>query len=141
MLRHNVDVFAWEPYELPGIDPSVVSHQLHVDPTFKPIMHKALRTALEKAKAVKKEVEKLLDAGSIREVQLPKWLSNPVLVPKNNGKWRVFIDFTDLNRACPKDSFPLSKIDQLMDATAAHERMSFLDVYSGYHQIPLYAPD
>ena len=68
LLRSNIDVFAWEPYELPGIDPSVVCHRLHVDPTFRPIMQKARRTAPEKAKAVEKEVEKLLDAGSIREV-------------------------------------------------------------------------
>jgi len=141
LLRNNIGVFAWEPYELPGIDPSVVCHWLHVDPTFRPVTQKARRTAPEKAKAVEKEVEKLLDAGSIREIQFPKWLSNPVVVPKSNGKWRVCIDFTDLNRACPKESFPLPKIDQLVDARAAHERMRFLDAYSGYQQIPLYTPD
>lgn len=141
LLRCNIDVFTWEPYELPEIDPSVVCHQLHVDPIFKPITQKARRTAPEKAKAIEKEVEKLLDVGSIWEVQFPKWLSNPVVVSKSNGKWRVCIDFTDLNKAYPKDSFPLPKIDQLVDATAAHERMSFLNAYSRYHQIPLYAPD
>lgn len=99
LLRNNLDIFAWEPYELPGIDPSVVCHRLHIDPAFNPIAQKARRTAPEKAKAVEKEVEKLLDAGSIREVQFPKWLSNPVVVPKSNGKWRVCIDFTDLSRA------------------------------------------
>ena len=59
------------------------------------------------------------------------------MVKKNIGKWRVYGDFTDLNKACPKDNFPLPKIDQLIDATARHDRMSFLDAYRGYHQIPL----
>ena len=63
------------------------------------------------------------------------------MVKKKTGKWRVCVDFTDLNKACPKDSFPLPKIDQLIDATAGHDRMSFLDAYRGYHQIPLYAAD
>lgn len=86
LLRRNVDVFAWEPYELPGIDPSMVCHRLHIDPIFKPVTQKARRTAPDKAKAIEKKVKKLLDVGSIREVQFPKWLSNPVVVPKNNGK-------------------------------------------------------
>ena len=64
-----------------------------------------------------------------------------MVVKKKMGKWRVCVDFTDLNKACPKDSFPLPKIDQLIDATAGHDRMSFLDAYRGYHQIPLYAAD
>ncbi len=65
----------------------------------------------------------------------PDWLSNVVVVKKKNEKWRVCIDFTNLNKACPKDSFPLPKIDQLVDVTASYERMSFLDAYSGYNQI------
>ena len=63
------------------------------------------------------------------------------MVKKKNGKWRVCVDFTDLNKACPKDSFPMPKIDQLVDSAAGHERMSFLDAYSGYHQIPLFGLD
>ena len=78
--------------------------------------------------------------GAIRETFFPKWLANTVVVKKKNGKWRVCIDFTDLNRACPKDLFPMLKIDQLVDATYGHSRMSFLDAFQGYHQIAL-APE
>ena len=91
--------------------------------------------------AVQKEVEKLLQAGAIRELHYPTWLSNTVVVKKKNGKWRVCVDFTSLNQACPKDPFPLPKIDQLVDATAGHDRMSFLDAFQGYHQIALLPED
>ncbi|XXG59194.1 hypothetical protein AAC387_Pa04g1317 [Persea americana] len=96
---------------------------------------------LTKTEAVVEKVQKLLEAGAIKEVHYPQWLTNNVVVKKKTGKWRVCVDFTDLNKACPKDSFPLLKIDQLIDATAGHDRMSFLDAYRGYHQIPLYAAD
>ena len=71
----------------------------------------------------------------IRETIYPDWLTNPVLVKKKNEKWRVCIDFTDLNMVCPKDSFLLPDIDQIVDATAGHELFSFMDAYSGYNQI------
>ena len=75
--------------------------------------------------------------GAVGEVLYPSWLSNTVVMKKKNGKWRVCVDFTDLNIACPKDPFPLPKIDQLVDPMAGHERMSFLDAFQGYHQIAL----
>ena len=81
------------------------------------------------------EVAKLLETGTIIVVHYPEWLANVVLVKKANGKWRVCIDFTDLNKACPKDCFPLPRIDQLVDSTAGHEMLSFMDTYSGYNQI------
>ena len=81
------------------------------------------------------EVEKLLAAGFIREVYYPKWLANVVMVKKSNGKWKMCVDFTDLNNACTKDSFPLPRIDQLVDSTAGHELLTFMDAFSGYHQI------
>ena len=71
----------------------------------------------------------------------PEWLANPVLVKKSNGKWRMCVDFTSLNIACPKDDFPLPRIDQLVDSTAGCELMSFLDAYSGYHQISMAKED
>ena len=84
---------------------------------------------------------RLKHAGAIKEVFCPEWLANTVVVKKKSGKWQVFVDFTDLNKACPKDSFPMPKIDQLVDATVGHPRMSFLDAFQGYHQIPLALDD
>jgi len=87
------------------------------------------------------EVKKLLDAGFKRECHYPEWVSNVVLVEKPNGTWQMCIDFTDLNQACPKDSYPLPKIDKLVDSTAGHELLSFMDTVSGYHQILLAEED
>jgi beta-glucosidase/6-phospho-beta-glucosidase/beta-galactosidase len=76
-------------------------------------------------------------AGFIKEVFHPEWLANPVLVEKKNGKWRMCVDYTSLNKVCPKHHFPLPHIDQIVDSTAGCELLSFLDVYSGYHQIKM----
>jgi hypothetical protein len=89
----------------------------------------------DKVEGAQNEVKRLLSASDIREVKYTKWLANTVMVKKANGKWRMCIDFTDLNMACPKDEFPLPRIDSLVDATASSELMSLLDCYSGYHQI------
>ena len=79
--------------------------------------------------------------GAIKDVFYPEWLANTVAVKKKNGKWRVYVDFKDLNKACPKDPFPMPRIDRLVDSTVRHPRMSFLDAFQGYHQIPLAAED
>ena len=84
---------------------------------------------------------KLKQAGVIKEMFYLEWLANTVVVKKKSGKWRVCVDFMDLNKACPKDPFPLPRIDQPVDATAGHPQMSFLDVFQGYHQIPLAQSD
>jgi hypothetical protein len=89
----------------------------------------------DKAEAARNEVKRLLSVGVIREVKYLEWLANTVMVKKANGKWRMCIDFTDLNKACPKDEFPLPRIDSLVDAATSSELMSLLDCYSGYHQI------
>ncbi|KAI5321665.1 hypothetical protein L3X38_030736 [Prunus dulcis] len=87
------------------------------------------------------EVDKLQTIGFIREATYPVWLTNSVMVRKATGGWRMCQDYTDLNKACPKDSFPLPRIDQLVDATAGHELLSFMDAYSGYNQIFMHPPD
>ncbi|PON79267.1 hypothetical protein PanWU01x14_013830 [Parasponia andersonii] len=140
-LRRNEDVFAWSHDDMPGIDPAHSCHRLNIDPHFPTVRQKPRRFAPEKNKAINKEVEKLLESGLIRECTYPRWISNPVVVKKKNGDDRICIDFTNLNKACPKDSFPLPRIDQMVDATAGFGRMSFLDAYSGYNQIPLCAED
>ena len=83
----------------------------------------------------------MLAAGFIKEVYHPDWVANPVLVPKKNKEWRMCVDYTDLNRACPKDPFGLPRIDQVVDSTTGCELLSFLDCYSGYHQIALAVED
>jgi len=87
------------------------------------------------------EVKKLLKASFVRECQYPEWILNVVLVKKPNGPWKMYVDFTDLNKACPKDSHPIPKIDKLVDATARHAPLSFMDAFSRYHQMPLYPED
>jgi hypothetical protein len=92
----------------------------------------------EKVEAAKTEVRRLLDAGFTREVIYLEWLANVVMVKKENGKWWMCIDFTDLNKCCPEDDFPLLRIDKIVDSVAASEMMVLLDCFSEYHQIWLH---
>ena len=140
-LRMNQDVFAWSHEDMPGIDPSVIVHRLNVNPASSPIRQKKWMFAQERDKAIAEEVRKLLEAGFIREIYYPDWLANVVMVKKPNGKWRMCIDFTNLNRACPKDSYPLPRIDTMVDSTAKHELLSFMDAFSGYNQIRMKEED
>ena len=93
--------------------------------------------AQERDRAITEEVQKLLDADFIREVYYLDWLANVVMVKKTNGKWRMCVDIMDLNRACPKDSYPLPQIDTLVDSTVRHQLLSFMDAFSGYNQIKM----
>ena len=120
-----------------GVDPVVITHRLNVNLSFKTVKQKRRSFAPERQKAINEEVGKLLQAKAIREVEYPEWLANVVLVKKVNGKWRLCIDSTDINRACPKDSFPLPRIDLIVDATAGHELLIFMDAFSGYNQISM----
>jgi hypothetical protein len=134
-LFNNKYVFAWSANDLCGVNRDVIEHSLNVDPSFRPRKQKLRKMSDDKAEGARNEVKRLLSAGVIREVKYPEWLANIVMVKKANGKWRMCIDFTDLNKACPKDEFPLPRIDSLVDAATSSELMSLLDCYSGYHQI------
>ena len=134
-LKKNMEVFAWKQEDMGGIDPTVITHKLNVAPSFKPVKHKRRSFAPKRQKAINEEVSKLLQDRAIREVDYPDWLANVVLVKKANDKWRLCIDFIDVNRACPKDSFPLPQIDIIVDATAGHELLNFMDALSGYNHI------
>ena len=140
-LKENVDVFTWSAYEAPGIDPSFIYHQLNVNPSIIPKRQPPRLPSKEHAEAVKNEVAKLKQTGAIKEVFYPQWLANTVVVKKKTGKWQVCVNFTDLNKACPNDPFPMPRIDQWVNATVGHPRMSFLDAFQGYHQIPLALDD
>ncbi|RVW86049.1 Transposon Ty3-I Gag-Pol polyprotein [Vitis vinifera] len=112
ILRQNHDIFAWAHSDMKGIHPSIASHRLNVFSTARPVRQKIRRfTRIDK-----------------------------MVVPKKEGKWRVCVDYTNLNNACPKDSFPLPRIDQIVDSTSGQGMLSFLDAFSGYHQIPM-SPD
>ena len=134
-LKKNIDVFAWSHEDMPGIDPSVITHHLNVCPSSKLVRQKKRVFAPERYDAIKDEVQKLMVAKFIREVYYPDWLANVVMVKKANGKWRMCVDFTDLNKTCPKDSYALLHIDQLVDSTAGHKLLSFMDAFFGYNQI------
>ncbi|KAL8093495.1 hypothetical protein AgCh_035391 [Apium graveolens] len=108
-----------------------------IAPEAKPVKQKKRTFAVERQKVIEAEVEKLLEAKFIEEIEYFDWLANVVVVKKSNGKWRMCVDYTDLNKACPKDHYPLPNIDQLIDATAGYEVLSFLDTFSGYHQIAM----
>ena len=88
-----------------------------------------------KNQAVKIEVAKLIEAGFIREIQYPTWLANVVMVKKSSGHWRMWTDYTDLNKHCPKDAYPLPSVDSLVDGASGHDMLSMMDAYSGYNQI------
>ena len=140
-LRKNVDVFAWKAYEAPGVNSSFICHHLNVNPSITPKRQPPRRPSKEHTEAIRNEVTKLKQAGAIKEIFYPQWLANTVVVKKKTGKWHMCVDFTDLNKACPKDPFLMPQIDQLADATVGHPRMSFLNAFQGYHQIPLALDD
>ncbi|XP_013617681.1 PREDICTED: uncharacterized protein LOC106324220 [Brassica oleracea var. oleracea] len=131
-LKENASTFACVTSDMKGIDPAITSHELNVDPTFKPIRQKRRKLGPERSKAVNEEVDRLLDAGFIAKVRYPEWLANPVVVKKKNGKWCICVDFTDLNKACPKDSHPLPHIDRLVESTAGNELLTFMDAFSDH---------
>jgi hypothetical protein len=112
---------------------SIIEHKLQVNPSIKLRKQKLRKMYDEKVTAAKSEVQRLLDAGFIREVQYPSWLANVVMAKKNNGKWRMYTNFSNLNKCCPKDDFPLSKIDKVVDSDAGCETIALLDYFSGYH--------
>ena len=113
-------MFAWSAYEAPGVDSNFICHHLNVNPFVTPKKQPPWCSSKEHFDAVKEEVVKLKHARAIKEVFYPEWLANRVVVKKKNRKWRVCVDFTDLNKTCPKDPFPIPRIDQLVDATVGH---------------------
>ena len=99
------------------MDPEFIVHKLNVDPLYPPNKQKPRRSTKEHVDAIRQEAKRLKEAGAIKEIFFPEWLMNTMVVKKKNGKWRVCVDFTYLNQACPKDPFTMPKIDQLVNAT------------------------
>src|SRR3954471_8385440 len=122
---------------MPGVPRELAEHKLHIRPVSKPVKQPLRRFSEDKRKEIGDEIAKFLAAGFIKEVLYPDWLANPVLVMKKNGTWLMCIDYTCLNKACPKDPFALPRIDQVIDSTAGCQLLCFLDATAGYHQIKL----
>jgi hypothetical protein len=134
-LSKNKDVFAWSALDLVRVSRSIIEHGLGIDPSVRPKKQQLRKMSDEKTEAAKAEVHRLLEAKFIEPIAYPTWLANVVMVQKKSGKWQMCIDFTSLNKACPKDNFPLPRIDKIIDSAAGCEVMSLLDCFSGYHQI------
>lgn len=134
-LWANVDVFAWQASDIPGVPRKVIEHHLAVCPHARPVKQKVRKQALERQEFITEGIRKLEAAGLVRGVLHPTWLANPVVVRKENGKWTLCIDYIDINKACPKDPLPLPRIDKIVDSTTRCDLLSFLDAYSGYHKI------
>jgi hypothetical protein len=127
---------------MPGVPRELVEHALNVDPKAKPVKQPLRRFDEPKRKAIALELHRLENDGFIREIKTLSWVLNPVIVPKKNTDvQRVYVDYTSLNKHCPKDPFPLPRIDQIIDLTTGCARLSFLDAYSGYNQIKLKKKD
>jgi hypothetical protein len=140
-LRANAEVFAWSPSDMSSIPRDVAEHSLDIRARARPVKQPLRCFDEEKSRAIGKEIHKLMAAGFIKEVFHPEWLANPVLVKKKGGKWRMCVYYTGLNKACPKVPYPLPCIDQIVDSTAGCKTLSFLDAYSGYHQIKMKESD
>nr|KYP41385.1 Retrovirus-related Pol polyprotein from transposon 297 family [Cajanus cajan] len=138
VLKDNVSAFAWHSSDMPGIDPDFLCHRLAIDPSAKAVIQKRRKFGEEKRRAITEETRIWVMAGHVQEIQYPTWLANVVMVRKSSGKWRMCTDFTDLNKACPKDSYPLPNIDCLVDGASGYELLSFMDAYSGYNQIRMH---
>ncbi|GAU50056.1 hypothetical protein TSUD_186910 [Trifolium subterraneum] len=141
LLRKYVDIFAWSYQDMPGLDPVIVEHHLPLKPECPPVKHKLRRTHPDMALKIKEEVQKQIDAGFLITSEYPQWLANIVPVPKKDGKVRMCVDYRDLNKASPKDDFPLPHIDVLVDNTAKSKVFSFMDGFSGYNQIKMAVED
>jgi hypothetical protein len=127
---------------MPGVPRELVEHALNVDPKAKPVKQPLRRFDEPKRKAIASKLHRLKNTGFIREIKASTWVSNPIIIPKKNTDVRrVCVDYTSLNKHCPKDPFPLPCIDQIIDSTAGCARLSFLDAYSGYNQIKLKKED
>jgi hypothetical protein len=136
-LMEFQDCFAWSYKEMPGLDPRVATHKLAIDPRFWPVKQQPRRVCPKLQNDIIAEVGKLIAAGFIKEAQYPRWLSSIVPVEKKNGQLRICVDFRDLNRACPKDDFPIPITEMVVDATTGYGALSFMDGSSGYNQIKM----
>ncbi|XP_074300236.1 uncharacterized protein LOC141631470 [Silene latifolia] len=131
LLRTNIDCFAWSHDDMIGIDPSVITHKLSVDPSYKPVQQKRRKFASERNQVINQEVDNLLAAGKIREVKYPEWLSNVVVVPKKNGKWRIKMHPSDQE----KTAFRSERGIYCYNVMSFDRKMRDLPIGGGEHDV------
>jgi hypothetical protein len=134
-LHHNNYVFGWSALDLVSVSRTTIELGLSNDPSICLNKEKLRKMSDEKTEAAKAEVHRLLEAKFIEPVEYPTWLANVFMVKKNSSKWQMCINFTSLNKACPKDNFTLAIINKIVDLVAGCQVMSLVDCFSGYHQI------
>ncbi|GJV36969.1 reverse transcriptase domain-containing protein [Tanacetum coccineum] len=141
ILQRSLDIFAWTPTDMTGIPRHIAEHRLNVRKGCQPVRQKKMGQAAERNIAINDEVSKLVATGIMKEVHYHDWLSNPVMVKKSDNSWRMCVDFKDLNKACPKDGYPLPEIDWKVESLCGFPFKCFLDAYKGYHQIQMAEED
>jgi len=141
VIARHLDAFTWSASDMSGIDPNFFCHRLTMDPKVRLVRQRRRKFNEERRLVILEETKKLLNVGHIREIQYPKWLANVVLVKKANEKLRMCVDFTNLNKACPKDSYPLPSINALVENASGCRMLNFLDAFSGYNQIKIQPRD
>jgi hypothetical protein len=129
------DYFVWDYTEMPGLDRSIVEHWLPLKKGFRPFQQRARQMKAEILEEVKKEVEKMLEAGFIKPCRYAEWILSVVPMQKKDGRWQVCMDFKDLNRATPKEEYPMPVVETLINAAVGHKILSFMDGNAGYNQI------
>ncbi|GKE12045.1 hypothetical protein Tco_1415596 [Tanacetum coccineum] len=141
LLQRNLDIFAWKPADMISVLRHIAEHRLNVREGCSPVRQKKRGQAADINQAIQEEVGKLVEAEIIKEVHYHDWLSNPVMVRNHDEIWRMCVDFKDLNKACPKDGYPLLELDWKVESLCGLPFKSFLDAYKGYHQIQMAKED
>ncbi|GKC66793.1 hypothetical protein Tco_1099391 [Tanacetum coccineum] len=136
LLHQNLDVFSWKPADMTSVLRHIAKHRLNVRKGCSSVRQKKRGQAVDRNQAIQEEVGKLVEAGIMRELHYHDWLSNPVMVRKHDNSWRMCVDFKDLNKACPKDGYPLPKIDWKVESLCGFLFKCFLNAYKGYHSLP-----
>lgn len=116
-----------------GIDTRVVYHHMSINSTVKLVSHRKCKVGEENRTSIDEEVQKLINIGVITEVKYPFWIANIILVRISSNKWRICVDFTELNTVCPKDLYLIPNINRLIDGSSGHKTLSFMDAYFGYN--------
>ncbi|XP_071714658.1 uncharacterized protein [Rutidosis leptorrhynchoides] len=134
-LAANIDVFAWQVSDMTGVPRHIAEHKLNVNPNIPPVCQKKRGMAPEWTKFLREEVRNLVEAGILREVKYQTWVANPVMVRKPDNTWRMCVNFTDINKACPKDNYPLPEIDWKMESSSGYQFKPFFNAGATYQRV------